>query len=149
MTAGWRLVVPVLVLAVVSALRRRLMVVRVTGHSMEPTFADGDRLLVRRQRRAPGRHDVVVFRTPSAASKDLRHLDLLVKRVVAVAGEPVPTDLRPRVNDRVVPPGHLLVRGDNPESFDSRQFGYVRYGNLVGTRIRGSAAPRPRRPQRG
>ncbi|MEU6219203.1 S24/S26 family peptidase [Streptomyces sp. NPDC047022] len=47
----------------VRALRSRFALIRVTGSSMAPTFADGDRLLVRRTTHVRV-GDPVVFRNP-------------------------------------------------------------------------------------
>jgi nickel-type superoxide dismutase maturation protease len=96
----------------VGSLPTRWVVARVTGPSMSPTVRHGDRLLVRRVRRAddvrPG--DVVLARFP--ARPEL----LVVKRVV-----------------RAVEGGHW-VQGDNPlVTDDSRAFGpAVVVGRVVG-----------------
>ena len=130
--------------------------VRVEGHSMAPTFADGQLLLVRRLNGpSPTLRDgdVVVFRMGS---------DLLVKRIAAMAGQRVPGRpmllLRPsRVNPglwegiiittppRVVPKGYLYVLGDNRAvSLDSRSFGLVPRAALVGRVLRWSDPGRAR-----
>jgi signal peptidase I len=70
---------------------------------------------------------VVVFRHQAEL------VGLMIKRVAARAGEPVPEEFRAAVADGVVPPGHLLVRGDNPTSNDSRTFGYVRESAVLGS----------------
>jgi signal peptidase I len=112
----------------VIARRWKPLVVRVVGHSMRPSFDDGDRLMALRRRRY---HvgDVVVFRTPDELRDGDSGLestvDCLVKRVAAVAGDPVPEDMRDRAGGDLVPPGYLLVRGDNPDSLDSRRIGLV------------------------
>jgi signal peptidase I len=122
---------------------------RVVGRSMEPTFRDGQWLLVRRLNwpsppLRPG--DVVVFRMRG---------ELLVKRVVAVAGERVPDVgpmllLRPSRDypgrwegvviatpPRAVPEGHVYVLGDNRAvSIDSRSFGLVPVSALMGRVLR-------------
>lgn len=113
-------------------LRRALHVVQVTGDSMAPTFRTGDRLLVRRRPGAVPCGAVVVFRTPHRATD----VGWLVKRVVAAPGDGVPAELRTVVTGPVVPPGHVLVRGDNPHSVDSRHFGYVRHDDLLGVAVR-------------
>lgn len=91
--------------------RRRAF--RVTGHSMAPTFAPGDLLLVdpRVYRRSgPRAGDVVVSRHPYRT--DVR----LVKRVSSLPGD-----------------GLCLLEGDNPEeSTDSRIFGPVPNSLLLG-----------------
>lgn len=122
--------------AAVLALRRTLQVVQVTGDSMAPAYRTGDRLLVRRRRGAVPRGAVVVFRTPHRAGRAATDVGWLVKRVVATPGDAVPAQLRTVVPEPVVPPGCVLVRGDNPHSVDSRHFGYVRHGDLLGVAVR-------------
>jgi len=111
--------------------RARLRVVEVRGASMNPTYADGDRLLVRRGPARAGRP--VVFRRPERLGTDV---DWLVKRAVATAGQPVPPPFDGTLGDRVVPAGRLLVLGDSPLSVDSRHFGYVAEKDVLGTPIR-------------
>lgn len=101
--------------------RRRLLVVTVRGPSMRPTFTPGDRLLLNRAGTVAA-GSVVVLRLGE---------ELIVKRVAAVAGEPVPAGIP--VPDRIVPPGRLVVLGDNPaRSHDSRTLGYLPVTALVG-----------------
>ncbi|AEV87841.1 Signal peptidase I T [Actinoplanes sp. SE50] len=130
----WWLAVLAVPLAVAAAARAGLRVVEVRGHSMNPAYADGDRILVRRGRARTGRP--VVFRRPDLAGPAAADVDWLVKRVVATAGQPVPQALAGVVPDAVVPPGRLLVRGDNPHSIDSRHFGYVAEADVLGVAIR-------------
>lgn len=100
------------VLAVVGALRLRPRRVEVVGHSMEPTLAPGDRLLVVRLG-APRPGDVVAVADPRRPDR------LLVKRVAAVLG------------------GDVVVRGDRPDhSTDSRSFGPVPRSSVVGRVVR-------------
>ncbi|MEV6964525.1 S26 family signal peptidase [Hamadaea sp. NPDC051192] len=134
-------------------LRRRLLIVTVDGHSMLPAYAPGDRLLVRRtpaDRVRPGMP--VVFRSPAgtpelstiadvADSSRVRRMlpddRLLVKRVVAVAGDPVPARLSIADEHARVPPGSLVVLGDNPAvSYDSREFGFLDAALVVGVAVR-------------
>ena len=78
---------------------------------MEPTFRDGDWLLVRRLRRAPRPGDVVVAADPREPSR------LLVKRVRRIAAD------------------GLIVQGDHAdpaESTDSRQFGPIPPAAVLG-----------------
>jgi nickel-type superoxide dismutase maturation protease len=78
---------------------------------MEPTFHDGDWLLVRQLRRAPRPGEVVVAADPREPAR------LLVKRVRSVSGD------------------HLTVQGDHAdpaESTDSRQFGPIPGSAIVG-----------------
>ncbi|MFC4049534.1 S26 family signal peptidase [Actinomadura syzygii] len=141
-------------------IRRGLLVATVSGRSMEPALRSGDRLLVRRTPRArrgqivvvrarvpllagrPPEADTAVMVEPSAAELESHATYglLLVKRVAAVGGDPVPREACPALRDvpeKVVPPGALVVLGDNPPlSWDSREFGYVRPGECVGVAIR-------------
>jgi signal peptidase I len=119
--------------AAAAAVRRRYLVVTVRGTSMSPAYHDADRVLVRRARGAggPGRGEVVVLHAPG---EELAKISpLLVKRVAAVPGDEVPADFRRAVPVPVVPRGHLLVRGDGDRSADSRSFGLVNAGLVVGT----------------
>jgi len=119
--------------------------VRVRGHSMDPTCHDGQWLLVRRMDwPAPplGVGDVVIFRMDN---------DLLVKRIGALGGQEIPNQesiivvrrshRRPGTWDEKVviedpgrvPKGELYVLGDNPPvSDDSRSFGPVPVSALLG-----------------
>lgn len=119
--------------AAMAAVRRRYLVVTVRGSSMSPAYEDAARVLVRRTRGpgAPGRGEVVVLHAPG--EEMARISPLLVKRVAAVPGDGVPADFRRAVPVPVVPPGRLLVRGDNDRSADSRSFGLVDSGLVIGT----------------
>jgi signal peptidase I len=145
----------VAVVAALAAARRMLLVVTVQGESMEPGLRDGDRVLVLRRsadRLRPG--DVVVLRGPFERDTPTEPPSggparNVIKRLAAVAGQPLPTGVPPagadgrvtdgRVTDgRVpggrVPHGSLVVLGDNPErSSDSRDFGPVPAARAVGT----------------
>jgi signal peptidase I len=89
----------------------------VEGHSMEPAYRDGDRVLVNRYaylRRAPAEGDVVVLRDPQ------RHGRHLLKRI---ASPPDGTDGS----------GRYFVLGDNAgDSRDSRRFGLIERRDIVG-----------------
>ncbi len=115
--------------------RGRLLVVTVRGVSMEPTYSAGDRLLVRRSgldRVRTG--EVVVVRVAGAAPDDPTG-GRMVKRAVAVPGDPVPAQIP--LPDPVVPAGRLLVLGDNPaRSNDSRRLGYIPADALIGVVVR-------------
>lgn len=122
-------------------LRTRLLAVTVTGPSMEPALHDGDRVLVRRRARRVARGDVVVLEPPPGASDEgLTHEGLIIKRIAAGPGDPVPAFMAERLDvppGSIVPPGHYLVLGDNrPVSIDSRRFGYVPRTLLTGRVIR-------------
>jgi len=85
--------------------------VAVAGQSMEPTFRDGDWLLVRRLGRPPRPGEVVVATDPREPER------LLVKRVRSVAADGV------------------TIEGDHSdpaESTDSRQFGPIPGSAVVG-----------------
>ncbi|MFI6472826.1 S26 family signal peptidase [Streptomyces sp. NPDC050516] len=118
----------------VRALRAHVTLVRVTGSSMAPAFADGDRLLVRRTQRVR-LGDAVVFRNPLPFGDGDEALSWLVKRVSAMPGDPVPPEVRAVVgaaDGSLVPPGSLVVRGDAARTQDSRHFGYVPQSALLG-----------------
>ncbi|MEU4720737.1 S26 family signal peptidase [Nonomuraea dietziae] len=139
-------------------IRGRYLVATVNGPSMEPNLRSGDRVLVRRTRRVRSGQIVVVKIAdpapldglpPGLEPGDAAELPekpdhpgwrLLVKRAAAVAGEPVPRHRVPALRDvpeTVVPPGALVVLGDNPgSSWDSREFGFVRGDELVGVMVR-------------
>ncbi|MEO3802918.1 S26 family signal peptidase [Nonomuraea sp. B1E8] len=102
--------------------------VTVRGHSMAPTLRNGQRLLARRLRRDPRRDDIIVFRV---ADDQLPHR---IKRVSAIAGDPLPDWLAPSMPDVPhVPAGYVAVAGDNPRSQDSRQLGLVHRRDIIAT----------------
>jgi len=130
--------------------------VRVKGHSMDPTYYDGQWLLVRRPNwPSPPLQvgDVVVFRLEG---------DLLVKRIAALPGQQIPEEqpvllVRPShkrpgnwasavvsLDPGRVPKGQLYVLGDNPPvSDDSRSFGTVPISALLGRVIRWNEPGKP------
>lgn len=136
-------VLVVLAAVAVVLLRRRVVAVSVTGLSMAPTLHAGDRVLVRR---TPvdrlQRGDVVVVREPGPCRPGdpdgLRGAVLMVKRVAALPGDPAPAVLPAWARGGgVVPPGRLVVLGDNPGvSLDSRHFGPVGAERLLGVVVR-------------
>ena len=122
-----RLLVVTALLAAGLLARRRLLVVRVHGNSMLPTYTDGDLLLADRARRARTGAPIV-FRTPEPARHDLdggADPPYRVKRVAAVAGDPTPAWLPGHHAGDRVPPGRIVVRGDAGNSEDSRHYGAV------------------------
>jgi signal peptidase I len=141
--------------------RLRYLITTVDGPSMEPTLHSGDRLLVRRTRRVRAGQIVVVriqpptldAPPPDAPAPDEEtpvmrvHPDglLLVKRAIAVAGDPVPVDRVPCLRETrktTVPPGALVVLGDNaPTSWDSRDYGFVPADRFIGVAVRRLPAP--------
>lgn len=113
-------------IAAATAFRLVLTTARVVGTSMSPTLADGARLLVvRRWCRQPRVGEVIVFANPRS-SQEPSHL---VKRVVAASLQVSPID------KAIVPAGHLIVRGDNPHSLDSRQLGPIKVRSVLGVAI--------------
>ncbi|NXY96424.1 S26 family signal peptidase [Streptomyces sp. BR123] len=134
-----------------AALLLRYTVVRVTvrGSSMAPLYEDGARVLVHRGGRiAVGR--VVVLERPaegagrplppvtrSASPHAMASRRWIVKRVAAVSGDPAPLERVPGLDGTagaVVPPGRLVLLGDNPaNSYDSRQAGYFPVERVLGT----------------
>jgi signal peptidase I len=140
-------VLSVLVAGVVLLLRRTIAVVTVTGQSMEPTLAAGDRVLVRRVGlrsvrtgqivviEAPGRSGTWVGAPPGS---DLGR-DWMIKRVAAIPGDPVPAGLPAEAAAAArVPDGHLIVFGDNPAmSMDSRYLGYFPGDRVLGIVVAG------------
>lgn len=107
---------------------RRLVLITVSGGSMEPTLHDGDRLLVRRATpRSLSTGRLVVLRRPPGMAAEG---PWIVKRVCALPGDRVPD------TGVVVPPGFVAVVGDNPHSQDSRQLGPLPAASLLGVVVR-------------
>ncbi|WLS46605.1 S26 family signal peptidase [Micromonospora profundi] len=140
--------------AAVWVARRQLVMITVTGGSMHPSLNDGDTILVRKMPLRAIRADmIVVFAHPrrheeASANAGGAATDLattwLIKRVVAVPGEPVPPELG--WNDQTVPAGCLVVYGDNRRSsHDSRHFGYVRRADVRGVAVQKHLPDRGRR----
>jgi signal peptidase I len=143
----WSLVVACPVVAatlVLVVMRRRFIVVKVTGRSMAPALMPGDRVLVRRGTR-PGLRVglIVVFGQPRDECL-VRHGDVpgagkrwMIKRVAAVHGDVVPDPARAAVGDvAVVPTGMLVVLGDNGDSTDSRSWGFLPVADVLGIAVR-------------
>lgn len=120
--------------AVLVAARRMLVVVTVRGPSMEPALRSGSRVLVLRVRRlSTGR--IIVLRPVASQRVEDENL-LIVKRVAALAGDPVPASVLAAVGGRpgdLVPAGRLVVLGDAPAaSADSRNWGFATVADVVG-----------------
>ncbi|MFG3013866.1 S26 family signal peptidase [Streptomyces cinerochromogenes] len=131
--------------------RQRYVVVTVAGVSMLPTLAAGDRVLIRRCALARVRAgDLVVSRPPAGGRWDAMTLPTwLIKRAVAVPGDPVPGHVVLDVPEKPgapVPPGRVVLLGDNPaESLDSRFCGYFRENQIAGVVVRRLAHGDPAR----
>jgi signal peptidase I len=136
-------------LVVLLWLRRRLVVVRVEGPSMQPTFRPGEWVLVRRVDPTGIRHgDVVVVERPDQPGRQqpvtstgrIRRRSWMVKRVLAVSGEPVPASVAAGLGisaTSLVPPGHLALIGDNlSASYDSRALGFFPTERTLGIVVR-------------
>jgi signal peptidase I len=121
--------------------RRWCTVVTVRGHSMNPTLADGQRVLaLRRPRYRTG--DVIVFWTPDGSGTP-GDPDYRIKRVVATGGQPRPQLFNGSALAAVVPAGQVAVAGDNSErSQDSRHLGYISVSDVRG-RVRTSKVGMP------
>jgi signal peptidase I len=127
----------------------------VQGSSMQPSFADGHRILINRLDYLfgqPQRGDIIIFNSP----RPLRANEPpLIKRVIALPGERVEiidTGIyvngaqieEPYINERCLPsqcrdnvwelgPDEYFVLGDNRNhSNDSRSFGPVNRKNIIG-----------------
>lgn len=134
------------VVATACRLRRRYVLVTVRGESMEPVFRHGDRVLADRSRVAdirvgdvvvlePG-HPRPVLAVPGSRPSAVEQAYWMIKRVVAVPGDPVPPGSVPErfaAPGAAVPDGKLVVMGDNAAaSSDSRQLGYFHIERVLG-----------------
>lgn len=131
-------------------LRRFLVVVVVDGLSMVPTYRPGDRVLVVRAglRRRVRTGRVVVIEEPEYAhgwdrlpppNRRITGRRWYIKRVAAVAGDPVPEQVAGVVGASAgtrVPEGSIVVLGDNPESDDSKTWGYFPVERVLGVVVR-------------
>jgi signal peptidase I len=131
------------------ALRRRFVLITVTGDSMMPTLAPGDRVLVRRARLGQLRRgQLVVLEMPGADGGwgtpprgPASRRDWMVKRAAALPGDAVPESCLPEAATespgRLVPDGKLILLGDNAAwSYDSRELGYLPGERLLGVVVR-------------
>ncbi|MEU8702131.1 S26 family signal peptidase [Streptomyces sp. NPDC048680] len=120
-------------------LRLSVSVLLVSGPSMTPALRHGQRVLfVRHGLLRPRAGRIVVVSPPPAPDRrtPARARPLLVKRVVALAGDPVPPEVREAAGaaeGALVPAGQLVVLGDNPGfSTDSRFWGTLPARSVVG-----------------
>jgi signal peptidase I len=121
--------------------RRRFVVTRVVGDSMEPVLFERQRVLVRRAVvDAVKTGGLVVFTLASVRSQLEGDPPWMVTRAVAASGDPVPHESIPpsvRAMHTHVPARQLVVRGDNPtRSFDSRRTGFIDGSALLGVVVR-------------
>lgn len=143
--------------AAVAVLRCSLVLITVTGLSMAPGFVPGDRVLVRRRAHGALRVGSVVLLpepgTPGRArphgppaDRALRRHSWVIKRIAAMPGDAVPSAVRGAVGGvSVVPPGMLVVLGDNiTQSADSRLWGFMRADDVLGVVVR--SLPQPAEP---
>ena len=123
----------------------------ISGHSMEPTLFDGERVMVDKVSPALtdiSRGDLIIFSSPEDESKNL------IKRVIGIAGDKIELigemvylnnkPLREGYTRRTIFPqkpgesttveeGFMFVLGDNrPQSRDSRDFGTVSIEHVRG-----------------
>jgi signal peptidase I len=142
-------IVPVAVVALaIAAVRRRFVVVRVSGTSMAPGLLPGDRVLVRRGCGGRiGAGTVVVLPLPALAepgrppdtglSRRRPRTEWMIKRVAAAPGDTVPESVHRAVGGvTVVPPGMLVVLGDSTRSVDSRLWGFLPAERVLGAAVR-------------
>jgi signal peptidase I len=149
----WRDVIEIVLLVVITYTPINLMTARaiVEGPSMQPNFVTGQLVIVNRSAyffSAPARGDVVVLHNPSSSVKDD-----LIKRVIGLPGETL--ELRagqvyingmpleePYIKNPCgsncngkweLGPDQYFIMGDNrPNSSDSRGFGPINKGLIVG-----------------
>ena len=118
----------------VRQLRRRWLLVKVEGVSMEPELRDGDEVLAKRTRTIEaGRVVVVVAPDPLlgwAEPPKRPRGPWWVKRVAAGPGEPMPG------SDEPVPAGHYFLLSDNSDGEDSRRHGPCPAESIAGVMIR-------------
>jgi signal peptidase I len=114
--------------------RRNVRVVRVTGASMLPAYRPGDLLVVRRvPLRSIHAGDVVVLDTSEHHKPHASAARWIIKRVAGIPGDVVSPVILPDGHDAIVPPGQLILLGDNPaQSVDSRQQGYFSASRTIG-----------------
>ena len=124
-----------------AAARALFVVVTVKGASMAPTYQPGQRLLM--MRRPPARPrvgSVVVFRLPQSERQGGPGRNpLVIKRIAAVQGRPIPPSVLQAVGARagdLVPEGQLVLLADAAGlSGDSRTWGYIPATSIRGVII--------------
>ncbi|HEY8452123.1 MAG: S26 family signal peptidase [Micromonosporaceae bacterium] len=133
--------VATLAATVVLLARRHLMIFTVDGVSMLPVLEPGERILVHLSRRRIERGRIVLLQRPDpdrgwndlpVPRRALNTQQWYVKRIAAVAGDPIPEQV---AVEGVVPAGYLVVLGDHPYSIDSRQHGLCPVEQVVGVMV--------------
>jgi len=130
---GWGLGVT---LVAATLIRVRLLVVAVSGTSMLPTVASGDRLLVVRKR--PGhRGHVLALRVPlSVRGPDWAvGPELVIKRLTGLPGDELPGQHLARAVQLRLQAGTIWVEGDNTRSLDSRSWGPLAIDTVIGVAL--------------
>ena len=138
-----------LLFLVINSLSARI---RVDGSSMQPSFQDGDYVIVNKLAYRSNdlqRGDVVVFPFPMNREEDF------IKRVIALPGDRLEimdgdvylngvlltepyllTEARGDMDEIIVPPGHVFVMGDNRnDSSDSRVWGPLNITEIIGKAV--------------
>ena len=127
---------------IVAAVPLSLVIVKVQGSSMRPTFHNGDTLIAIRIPHfliRPG--SVVISKSPIPSGfgtvpwpvSAMRASDLwVVKRVRATPGQWVPDDTSPQRARERLAPRHYFLQGDAPDSLDSRHWGPVPSSHIRG-----------------
>src|SRR6478609_1506699 len=116
---------PVVVAALLVLLRRSLVRLRISGPSMQPTLRSGQRVMYLRAGRIAARTGRIVVATVPAHLRG-GNRSLVVKRVAATAGQPMPAEVCAAAGlpaGAVVPRGQVVLLGDNTAaSHDSRSW---------------------------
>jgi signal peptidase I len=138
---------------VVLRIRQQYLIVTVAGVSMAPTLRSGDRVLVRRAGLSRIHAGDIIVLGPSTVSDGVptaeRGPAWIIKRAAALPGSPIPRGASSDALETEVPPGRLLLLGDNAEnSTDSRQVGYFDGRRLVGRVVRRLSVVRTERAER-
>ena len=122
------IIIVILFLTVLFALfYRNLMIIRINGESMYPTYKDGQYRLVDKK-----------FNTHYRDFKKLSGLEGRIFVMWSPDGVPIIKRLK-YVSDTPVP--EYWVEGDNPEqSMDSRQYGFLKAEGFIGEVVSGRVA---------